>query len=373
MTYVQQQDAGYWKADEETPDAVQEEDEVYDHDAVWNADEDCYEVPDEAEEYVEERPTEVMDDLTPACIEEHWEYDADEEEAALAAFVEARARRDGASPGMVSNWMKNTSLWLWNEAMREDELSDTVTPKDPFTHPHNTEAVSYPLSPQAEDVGDLEGLSRGEWLQIHRHEKQPAEAEEYGEDWNTPRPTEGMDPLTPVWMRAEEDEAGPLAQASELTSQQQQGQQLSQHAHDLSWGLQVQEMQQQQQGLWDARPGVPMDTSAGRMRDGRRGGPQRADNKVCHHCGRLGHIRAWCQYRAEPSARSRIRGARSGVPPPPQPKAKVRALKFRARAHQRQEQEQEWDDELVVARFVSAEVLPTHTPTGTRAGVAFTL
>ena len=71
----------------------------------------------------------------------------------------------------------------------------------------------------------------------------------------------------------------------------------------------------QQAQLWDARPGVPMDTSAGRTRMSKKAA-------VCFHCRLPGHIRSQCDNRNIPRARvtkiqslrllaSRIRAAQS--------------------------------------------------------------
>ena len=52
----------------------------------------------------------------------------------------------------------------------------------------------------------------------------------------------------------------------------------------------------QQAQLWDARPGVPMDTSAGRTRMSKKA-------SVCFHCRLPGHIRSQCDNRMIPQAR----------------------------------------------------------------------
>ena len=52
----------------------------------------------------------------------------------------------------------------------------------------------------------------------------------------------------------------------------------------------------QQAQLWDARPGVPMDTSAGRTRMSKKAA-------VCFHCRLPGHIRSQCANRNVPRAR----------------------------------------------------------------------
>jgi hypothetical protein len=60
-----------------------------------------------------------------------------------------------------------------------------------------------------------------------------------------------------------------------------------------------------QQQAWDSRPGVPMDTSAGRTRFSvrRMEAPQLAA-KVCYHCQKVGHVRARCPNRSAKRVRA---------------------------------------------------------------------
>jgi hypothetical protein len=250
---------------------------------------------------------------------------------------------------LATEWMCQQAHWYLWAAEQEDELSHLNSQSPSLSQDYKEEVMSLSLSHQEVEVSDelsmpgeaeeyaedvkswgavsAQGDTQEDWdafyasqrtLYSGDHEEDgevPDEAEEYVEDptvleeddWATFQSWEALPD------KAREQYAGP-SQAAERGSSLPQQVWLDRLTWEQVGGVPLQVVAPSlfmagQQAAWDSRPGVPMDTLAGRTR--MRGGDTSAhtgQHIVCHHChcyGRVnrmpdvGCVRVVCNYNNE--------------------------------------------------------------------------
>jgi hypothetical protein len=373
---------------------------------------------------------------------EAWEnYLADEDlEEEMEAFRCARGRfMDLVVQGpLAAEWLRQQAHWYLWAAEQEDELSHLHSQSPSLTH-EEEEVTSPSLSHQEvedsdelnmpgeaeeyaaeEDSGgavsapdDMGAWAQEDWDAFYAsqgpsyleevEQEEPAAASEYDEEDPTVLEEDDWAAFQ-SWQappdEAREQYAGPSRAVERGSSPPQQ---VSADRPPRVWSdgptweqvggapliaAPVSNFLAGQQAAWSSRPGVPMDTSAGRtrMRGGNTSAHTRA-NPVCHSCKVEGHTRATCPLAGKVKARpsrvqalqlraSRFRGQNprnggnvtdlQGPPSERTPEQKLWDFKTRAQQYARDREscddvrisyleflETEAEDDLALARMIA--------------------
>ena len=190
-------------------------------------------------------------------------------------------------------WMQ---AWINRQEPYEDQLSPSRSQSPGLSH------TQEEFQEEPEEAGEYF------WPVVERTEEQmPGEAEEYAEDWGARTPTPEYLAEDNPWSTTE----SPGSWEQQVKAAQDQ--------------VKLAEFKAEQVQAMAEIPGVPMDTSAGRVRhrlvqlraeffaEQARLKPQRKRVRIratrsgengppvkCHHCRKLGHIRPCCPYRDQP-------------------------------------------------------------------------